>query len=107
MAVLRGLDAHPDEAVGADQGRDRLPGDRRTGVSGYRHRQADAGDGPDAARDRVQVLRRGGNDVRARDARRIFEELLDQPFMTGADSPRRVADIRVIAIVLSRSANVP
>ena len=49
MAVLRGLDAHPDEALGPDQGRCRLQNGGRAGVPGDRHRQADEGDGPAAA----------------------------------------------------------
>ena len=39
LAVLRGLDADADEALGPDQGRRRLQGGRRAGLSRDRHAQ--------------------------------------------------------------------
>ena len=52
LAVLRGLDADADEALGPDQGRRRLQAGRRAGVPRDRHRQGDDGDGADAAGER-------------------------------------------------------
>ena len=49
LAVLCGLDADPDETLGPDQGRCRLQGGRRAGLSCDRHPQGDGRDGADAA----------------------------------------------------------
>ena len=55
----------------------------------------------------LQVVRRDGQDVRSRQARRICEELLDQAFLTGPGFPRHSAAIRVITMVRRRSGNDP
>ena len=86
VAILRGLDADPDEAVGTDQGRCRLPGHRRAGFPGHRHGQTDAGDGSHAAREHIQALRRDGKDLRPLQARRLCAGLLDQAVLIGSDS---------------------
>ena len=49
LAVVRGVDHDPDEALGADQGRRRLRRRRPAGVPRHRHGQADEGGGPHAA----------------------------------------------------------
>ena len=72
LAVLRGLDADPDEALGPDQGRCRLQVGGRTGLPRDRHRQGDEGDGADAAGDRVQVVLGDGQDLRRRRSPRII-----------------------------------
>ena len=43
VAIVRDLDPHADEALGTDQGRRRLQGGGRAGLSRHRHRQADEG----------------------------------------------------------------
>ena len=65
LAVVRGLDADPDEALGPDQGRCRLQGGRRAGLSCDRHQEGDGRDGADAACDVVQVVLGDGQDVRS------------------------------------------
>ncbi len=78
LAVLRGVDADADEALGPDQGRCRLQGGGRAGLSRHRHQEADDRDGPVAAGDRVQVVLRDGQGVRSGEAGRLSGELQDQ-----------------------------
>ncbi len=65
VAVLCGLDADADEALGSDQGRCRLQSDRRAGLSRDRHPQGDDGDGAGAAGHRLQILCGDGQDLRS------------------------------------------
>jgi hypothetical protein len=51
LALLRGLDPDPDEALGPDQGRRRLRQGGARGVPRHRRRQADEGGRADAARE--------------------------------------------------------
>ena len=78
LAVLRGLDADADEALGPDQGRRRLQGGGRAGLSRDRHEEADDRDGADAAGDLVQIVRGDGQDVRSGEAGRLSRQLQDQ-----------------------------
>ena len=54
LAILRGLDHDPDEALGPGQGRRRLHGHRRAGLSRNRYDKADDGNGARAAGHDVQ-----------------------------------------------------
>ena len=60
LRVVRGVDPHADEALGADQGRCRLRRRGQAGVPRHRHRQADEGGGPDAARHDQQEFQGDG-----------------------------------------------
>ena len=78
LAVLCGVDADADEALGPDQGRCRLQGGGRAGLSRDRHHEGDEGDGADAAGDVVQVVLGDGQDVRSGKAGGLSCQLQDQ-----------------------------
>src|SRR5215471_6526236 len=55
-AILRDMDADPDEALGTDQGRCGLPDHRRADFSRHRYRQADARHGLRTAYEHLQEV---------------------------------------------------
>jgi len=68
VAIVRHLDPHPDEALGTDQGRGRLQGGGRAGLSRHRHGQAHEGGRARTADDQFKKLQGDGQGVRSGEA---------------------------------------
>ena len=78
LGEFRGLDAHPDEALGPDQGRRRLRRGRPPGLSRHRRHAPDEGSRHDAADLDVEVVQGDGQGVRSVQAGGLSVLLRDQ-----------------------------
>ena len=84
VAILRGLDADADEALGSGQGRGGLQIHRRAGLSRDRHAQGHGGDGAGAAGFLLQVVLGDGQELRSGCTRGLPQQLQDQEVVVSA-----------------------